>query len=650
MKSGLGPVVRTGKKASVKATVRVDTAYQESIKALWAGVPDGRFVGNTSVFPHQQVLFIASIIDSAGIAILIDKWQAEDAVATVKGPGGRPRTATVTTRTALILLLLLTVEHSSQLVDEMAVVAMSRLSPESAAYLGLDGAMADVNGERRSKSQWYSPIYRSLRRALGTIDPKPHTSTKRGKFPTNKEVDEMKERWTADELGVKQRRLERVNNDLLQATIDMVPEEYAKFWEGDTCIDATVVPAYGKRGAPFGGTHGPNDPSAGWYRRDHDHNVVEEGSKKSIKKAVFGWDLTIVVQTNHEPDEIASFPKLITGIGMTVPATNLIRTATDIYTDISRRQLKVGRVVGDRGYGASAKAADFQLPVRALGHTMVMDYKTEQLGRGSGEEYAGAMQVEGAWYCPSMREDLVNATILLRAGEIDAHTWRLRIAERRNYMLRAKEKPDAKGSVAMMCPARGPGATARCPLAEGCSTTELSDGAVTIENYPDENSRGAICTNKTSVTIPATAGAKQAQDLQYGSERWSREYAVDRNGIEGTNAYAKDGAKEDLENAARRRLRGYAAQFLLITFTVATANLRRIQSFRDKQLLAKSAADQEVRIERQKARREKRRSREDRIAPWGEFSLAEPDDKDAAPVKPKRTRTPKRVVPPPLTT
>ncbi|GAB2456511.1 hypothetical protein GCM10027029_17840 [Conyzicola lurida] len=638
----MGPVRKTGTKYTT------DPKYKEAIQDRWADLPDGRFVGNASIFSHKQVLFVASVIDNAGIAELIDGWHAEDAAAKVKGPGGRPRTATVTTRTALTLLLLLTAEHSAQLVDEMAFVAMARLSPESAAYLGLDGAIAAVNGSKRSKEQWYSPIYRALRRALDTIDPKPHTSTKRGKFPTNKEVDEMRERWTADELGVKQRRLELVNNELIQATIDMVPKEYAQHWQGDTCIDATVVPAYGKRGAPFGGTHGPNDPSAGWYRRDHAHNVVEDGAKKRIKKAVFGWDLTIVVQTNHEPDEIASFPKLITGIGMTVPAKDLIRTATDIYTDMSRRGLQVGRVVGDRGYGASAKAADFQLPVRALGHTMVMDYKTEQLGKGSGEEFGGAKQVEGAWYCPSMPANLVDATILLRKGEIDKKTYDLRIEDRRNYMLRPKEKPDKNGAVAMMCPARGPGATARCPLAEGCSTTELDDKAVTIENYPDEAHRGAICMNKTSVTIPATAGAKQAQDLQYGSKQWAREYAVDRNGIEGTNAYAKDGAKEDLENGAKRRLRGYAAQFLLIAFTVATANLRRIQSFRDEDLRAKSAAHHEVRVERKKTRRENRRSRDDREGAWGDFSYAEPDESDEPAAKPKRTRTKRRerVAPP----
>jgi hypothetical protein len=621
----------------------VDADYQGAVRARWSGVPEGRFVGNSSVFPHDQVLFVASLIDSSGIAGTIDRWQAEDSAAAGKHPGGRPRT--VSTRTALTLMFLLTMEHSSQLIEELAYVAFTRLSPESAVYLGLGGDAGQSKGEARTKQQWYFPIYRSMKRTLDTIDPKPHTSTKKGHFPTVQEVEEMKERWAEDDLTVKQIRLDRVTNDLLQATIDLVPEEYERHWQGDTVIDATVVPAFGKRGAPYGGKRGASDPSAGWYRRDYKHNTVEDGSKTRLKRAVFGWDLTVVIQTNHEPDEQPKFPMLITGIGMTVPAKDLIRTGTDIYVDMARRDLPPGRVTGDRGYGASAVAGDWQLPLRALGHRLVMDYKDAQLGTGSGEEYEGARQVEGAWYCPSMPDDLVNATIQMRAGEIDKKTWRLRIAKRRAYMLRPKEKPDANGSVAMMCPAKGPGATARCPLAESCGAPPVTgDKTVTIYDPPDKEHAGLVCTNKRSVNIPITAGAKLAQD-GYGSDRWSREYTVDRAGIEAANAYVKDGSKEALEVPTRRRLRGYAAQYLLISFSMATANLRRIQAFRDKELLAASAANYAELRKRNGNIRERRSLRSDRVAPWGDFKWGEPDDVSAskAGTSAKRKSTPKRV-------
>jgi hypothetical protein len=633
-------------------------ASPEVVESLWSAFPKGRFSGRTSSFSHAQVLFVASIIDSSGIASLIDGWQRDDAEG--KRAGGRPRT--VSTRTVLILFLLLTVEHSPQLVEELAYLVFNRLAPESLEYLGLDGDAGMSKGLRRTKQQWYFPIWRALQRALKTIDPKPHTTTARGKFPTLAEAQEMKRLWDDDGLREKNRRLKLVSNQLVEATIKLVPEEIEKKWKGDSCIDATVVPAYGSRGAPFGGTHGPNDPSGGWYRRDSQHNVVGAGEKKIVKKSVFGWDVTIVVQVNHDPTALPEFPMLIAGLGIDVPATHLIQTATEIYSDMSRRGHPAGRITGDRGYGPGAKAEDFQIPVRKLGHTLVMDYKSKQLGWTATERdpeseentgYAGAIQVEGSWYCPSMPENLIEATRLMRNGDIDHKTWRLRITERRAYMLRAKEKPDAEGRTPMICPAKGPGATARCPLADACSTTgEAStpgDKAVTISNPPDADRADAICTNKSSVSFPVTAGAKLAQDIQYGSEEWHRTYSTDRNGIEGINGYLKDSSHEALGDAGNRRIRGMAGQFLLISMLAVSANLRKIQAFRDEELQSATPIERDVARSRKASVRNNRRSRSDRLAPWGDYLRTTPEqDKsdEAAPRKPEepptKPRTPKR--------
>jgi hypothetical protein len=64
---------------------------------------------------------------------------------------------------------------------------------------------------------------------------------------------------------------------------------------------------------------------------------------------------------------------------------------------------------------------------------------------------------------------------------------------------------------------------------------------------------------------------------QFGSDEWAAANQHDRSAIEGSNGYMKDGAHESIETASRRRLRGYAAQYLLITILVVTANLRRLQ-------------------------------------------------------------------------
>jgi len=610
-----------------------DVASSTALETLWGALPAGNFVGNVSTMPHRQVKFIAELLDSSGIVPLIDQWLEEDF--NPAGPGGRPRA--LGTRPALVLMLLLSVEHTSQLVKDMAYVAASRLTRQSMEYLGLAGPAAYVKGKRRTAKQWYTPLYRSLSRAIRTFDPKPVSRPgSRGKFPTLAEVDAMRAGWESDSLKAKAERLSLIGNMLVEATLQLVPEEFAKNWEGDTVVDATVTAAYAKRGAPHGGTHGPIDPSAGWYLRDSEHKTVDAKSKK-IKKAIYGWDLTVVNQTNHDPSELAHHPLLIAGLGITVPATNLIATATNIYKDIVRRGHPVGRLTGDRGYMPSAKAEDFQIPLRALGYDLRTDYEYPQLGRnGKGGEYAGAIQVEGNWYCPSMPDNLIDATIQLRDKVIDHKTWRLRIAERRHYMLRPKEKPDKNGSVAMMCPARGPGSTAICPLAAGCGSTSRNtatrstkdrddnpvDAKVTIYNPPEHPD--SICTNKTSLNFPATAGAKFAQTVQYGSQKWASEYKHDRNTIEGFNGFAKDESKEGLGTPGKRRLRGIAAQFLLISFIAVAANLRKIQAFRDEQLSSDSDEERAEKRKQKQAVRQRRKHRNDRVAPWGDFRSSDP--------------------------
>lgn len=73
-------------------------------------------------------------------------------------------------------------------------------------------------------------------------------------------------------------------------------------------------------------------------------------------------------------------------------------------------------LAGDRNY-SNAKHEHFQLPARALGYQLVLDYKIDQLGRQNSHQ--GMIQVDGSWYCPGMPETLVNATLDFRKGEIN---------------------------------------------------------------------------------------------------------------------------------------------------------------------------------------------------------------------------------------
>jgi hypothetical protein len=604
-------------------------ASPTAMSSLWSALPKGRFVGVTSQIPHEQVMFVGALIDSSGIAAAIDAWQDEDRQSAA--PGGRPRT--VSTRTVLILLLLLTVEHTAQLVEEMAFIPFQRLSTESLDYLGLSGSRSLSKGKQRTRRQWYFVCWRALRRAITPIDPRPLAKTERGKFPTASEVALMKESWNTDALQGKHARLNRVCSDLLEASMQLVPKQFADKWAGDICVDASVIPAYAKRGAPFGTNRGSIEPTAGWYTRDNRNNIPTDARK--VKKSTFGWDATVLVQTNHDHTEPAGFPQLIVGMGITVPGQNLIGTARDLFEDVAvRRGHPVGRATGDRGYQASAHPDTYQIPLRRLGYDLYADYKDNQLGQDSGAEYEGAIQVEGAWYCPSMPEGLINATVDYRANTIDHKTWRLRIVQRRQYMFRPKEKPDAKGRVPWVCPARGTGATVICPLVESCAPDP--DSLTPIFNPPAPERQGKACTNKSSISIPITAGAKHSQAMQFGSDEWRMIYQADRNTIEGTNGFFKDSAKEGVSEAGRRRLRGIAAQQLSICLLFVTVNLRKIQKFRD-ELVDFTPAERVLRSQRKQAVKENRRTRKDRQAPWDNFTKI-PDTTDTADPPSKKRR------------
>ena len=56
-------------------------------------------------------------------------------------------------------------------------------------------------------------------------------------------------------------------------------------------------------------------------------------------------------------------------------------------------------------------------------------------------------------------------------------------------------------------------------------------------------------------------------------------YSTARNTIEGFNGYVKDANHEALDQPGRRRVRGYAAQYLLTAMLIVSANLRKIDTF-----------------------------------------------------------------------
>ncbi|WP_328425876.1 hypothetical protein [Streptomyces sp. NBC_00443] len=174
------------------------------------------------------------------------------------------------------------------------------------------------------------------------------------------------------------------------------------------------------------------------------------------------------------------------------------------------------------------------------GHKPVYDYRADQLGKQAGTH--AAILVEGRWYCPSMPEPLIKATIDPHADRIDRETWIKLIAARRGYRIMPKENADADGYQRMMSPAEA--SKAQCPIKP--HTMGRGIHLPLIDPEPSPTGPLKVCRQRT-ITVGPEAGAKQWQALDYGS----------------------------------RRIRGIAAQTILLAFQLAHANRRKIKKWLD---------------------------------------------------------------------
>jgi hypothetical protein len=509
----------------------------------------------------QRVALTIRLIEVSGICARVAKWRSEDQEKAGKGHGGRP--GNLDDRVVLVLLLVLALEGSPLLVTRMAEVIEDRLSREAKAMLG-------INPDQTRDTGWYDRCWRAFHSLVDVIDPFPGP---RNRLLTTDEWAEIIAARDPEESERKQERLDWVTNQLLEVSMQAMPRSVRRKWKGNVCIDATPVAAFGKRGTTKGSDRVSSEPDGSWYVREGDHRDPGDDRGKQYRKTLWGWEATLAVMSTNAPSGPVEFPYLVAAIGFGKPGADIAGHGVRAFGSIVRRGHPVGMAIADRAYFPNSKPEDLQLPLRAMGYGLVFDYRKDQFGIT--ESYAGAIQVEGAWYCPSMPQVLIEATIDFRVKKsIDKTTYAQRIEQRRRYLLRPKEKADQDGYTPMVCPAAGGSATVYCPLKTPVGNISGRTRISLAPSHPDK-----ICVNKSSTSFPPTAGAKYGQSLHFGSPEWHAMYATTRNTIEGFNGYVKDANHEALDQPGRRRVRGYASQYLFTAMLVMSANLRKIYTF-----------------------------------------------------------------------
>ena len=295
--------------------------------------------------------------------------------------------------------------------------------------------------------------------------------------------------------------------------------------------------------------------------------------------ARFYWALEATIVTMGRPvGAVASAPNLVLGASLAKPGADPGGTGATLLAEVRSRGWPAGYLGADRGY-TQCRPEHFHLPVRALGYSLVMDYKVAELGRHANSQ--GALMVDGAFYCPALPEDLITASADKRAGQLDDVMYKARTEARRAWRLVPKEGPDQDGYERLACPAQGKYPHLCCPLRPQANAV----GKVPVLSPPAEPPK--VCT-QSAITVAPDVGARHRQDLAFGSQGWASTYAAYRNTVEGWNGYLKDPAHEALAAPGRRRVRGIAAQSIFVTLLLMAGNFRKIAAFR--QMVADGAA------------------------------------------------------------
>lgn len=576
--------------------------------------------------PVATLQLAAGLVDTQGVGNLIHEWDASDNPTT---SGGRP--ASIPLRAILILWLVLALERRPLHAREIQYILTERLTPQGAAILGV---RCDSN---IAAAAWYERARRSLNRLLRLIDDRPLPNRQRALTKAEWKTVVADRKRNSEDLAMRAERADTFMNGMLDATRLLIPVKHRPDAVSVT-IDATAV-ALHARGVGKQKLASRNDddfvsiePDAGFWNRESEDHSDDGTARKS--KTKYAFELELGVLNSNDPSRPDAVPHIAIGIGHHAPGHGPAAAARSMFENIVRRDLRLDHVISDRAYLPGAKPEVLQNFLRLQGAKLVMDYKKDELGIQT--THAGAIQVEGSFYCPSMPTSLVNASKVTRSAEDEMQTQldsprklrverareiamqrRLDATARAPYLLRSKEHMDERGSTPMMCPAVGASATAFCdaPSRKISAIPAGKTALVVINNPPKELPR--VCTNKSSIAVPLEAGAKHAQYYQYRSAEWQAHFSHGRNCVEGFNSYIKDGGTHSLADPSRRRLRGATAQYLLATITVVAANIEKIRHFVLQQAESEHDAADGLAAALPRKNRTRRSSAEQRVAARG---------------------------------
>lgn len=496
---------------------------------------EGTIGGSLDLFRTAQ-----RIVEYSGISALIEQWSTHDRAG--RRPGPTPWLSEVQ---VVALMLTLTLSRRSPLFTEMQRL-LRESDAEALAVLGI------AVPEGLSDVATYHRAYNSYRRLVRLMDPEPGSLYR---TLTKEELAERQAARDTEKSTVHRARAHEFGNALLWGTWMLLPRDVRRKFRGDIAVDATVIKAPA-RGRGKASPYASSDPEAGWYKRDGNHDgsgTSRAATKYQRRSDALIWGRELHTAVTYGKD----VPVVMVSATLDVPGKRLAENALGCVDALRTRGISPGHFVSDRAYLPGCKSEDLALPLRARGYSLVFDYDRTQTALGVQASHAGAILVEGRWYCPDMPEPLRTATIdfFLREADdpaqISLHAYEERVKRRERYALRPKSRPDEDGYARYQHP---PG----------------------YRHTPRKGRTVPQACAQTSITIPPSAGAKYAQTYPYRSQAWQQQYTPGRQSVESMNKSIKDGRFAPVDDAEMRPRRGWVAQLLSLVVMVAATNVRKI--------------------------------------------------------------------------
>ena len=571
------------------------------------------------------VVEVDRILKASSARRMLTQWRSED----VKSSAGRK---SILDETAALTLILLQIRLGRPTMITEMTQTMLQLSPTHRKILNLphDGKDACV----------YERIWEAIQRLIRLVDEFPG---RRDKVLTESEFRRVVADRDPAACEVRRTRMFELANALVHTSWLLLPKELQDRYEGNTAIDATFVPLYGKAGNPSSrnlvGDRRTANPFGGWYRREGDHGAVTHADARALnqsdpkgkhkgtsaRKLDWGIEAEIGRMTPNHLAERDQFPLLTTALSFHIPGA-VSGEGLRMLESLIGRGHNINLYIMDRAY-SNAIYSEFHVPARLHGVHLVFDYKATDLGVKA-HDPRGFIQVSGAWYLDTLPVVLreADSSIVAARTKYGHSDGKLAKAEaafakpKRGSVYGANDsdsdsEPDLPGEVELTIQAArkkfGPAARLLAQAEKLYAQQferrahymlkpkgQMSPDGTRRYLMPEPSKENNLLkephryTQKTvMMKLPTNVdpkdknpgGLKHEQYFPWGGPQWSAAYGM-RNGVESVNRNLKRSQYEDIANPDNRAVRGNTFTYLVIALSTVVENMRQMLSFYKRKL------------------------------------------------------------------